>query len=444
MNFLDNLVIPQSAEHLQLLNYLLAISMLVLIPYLAILLGFSFLSANFYKKGLNEQKDDFFKIAKILIDSVTFNKVMIFGFGLIPLISTGLILVQVLYLTKLHIENYFYFSVILFLLAIVFIYSYKHSLSLYLVTKKLAGEDTDDYNEEIVKDYNERTKKINYNYPIWGVLLIIGSIYFLMAALQLAANNLVWNTTTSFWAVVFSINSLVYFLSFLALSLLLTFSLFILLLNKNEKYLSKEFLPKLAKTGLNGNLIAVVVYLLVITLKVFFTPLSGLSLDHYLLLILTFLFLAIFANQIYGMLKNNKLESVNSALFIVIIVVLLSVVQNTSAFSVSTNKEVINISEKYLVYQDEFKQSMGIVTAVVSGEDIYKGKCIACHAFDKKIVGPPYNEVLKKYEGKVDDLAKFILNPVKVNPDYPAMPNQGVKPSEAKAVAEYILSTYKK
>jgi len=216
------------------------------------------------------------------------------------------------------------------------------------------------------------------------------------------------------------------------------------LLNKNEKYLSKEFLPKLAKTGLNGNLIAVVVYLLVITLKVFFTPLSGLSLDHYLLLILTFLFLAIFANQIYGMLKNNKLESVNSALFIVIIVVLLSVVQNTSAFSVSTNKEVINISEKYLVYQDEFKQSMGIVTAVVSGEDIYKGKCIACHAFDKKIVGPPYNEVLKKYEGKVDDLAKFILNPVKVNPDYPAMPNQGVKPSEAKAVAEYILSTYKK
>ena len=55
-----------------------------------------------------------------------------------------------------------------------------------------------------------------------------------------------------------------------------------------------------------------------------------------------------------------------------------------------------------------------------------------------------YNESLKKYEGKLKDLVAFILNPKKINPDYIPMPNPGLKPSEAKAVAKYILDTYKK
>jgi len=39
-------------------------------------------------------------------------------------------------------------------------------------------------------------------------------------------------------------------------------------------------------------------------------------------------------------------------------------------------------------------------------------------------------------------LVDFVMNPVKKNPEYPSMPNQGLKPNEAKAVAEYILKVY--
>lgn len=85
----------------------------------------------------------------------------------------------------------------------------------------------------------------------------------------------------------------------------------------------------------------------------------------------------------------------------------------------------------------------GIGIVQISGADIYNGKCIACHQFDKKVVGPPYKETLPKYEGKMDELIKFISNPVKINAEYPAMPNQGLKPNEAKAIAEYIMATYK-
>ena len=33
---------------------------------------------------------------------------------------------------------------------------------------------------------------------------------------------------------------------------------------------------------------------------------------------------------------------------------------------------------------------------------------------------------------------------MKKNPDYPAMPNQGLKPKEAEAIADYLMITYKK
>lgn len=79
----------------------------------------------------------------------------------------------------------------------------------------------------------------------------------------------------------------------------------------------------------------------------------------------------------------------------------------------------------------------------ISGENIFNTKCSACHKWDVKLVGPPYKETLPKYEGKMDELISFITHPTKKNPDYPAMPEQGLKPKEVEAIAKYIMATYK-
>ena len=47
-----------------------------------------------------------------------------------------------------------------------------------------------------------------------------------------------------------------------------------------------------------------------------------------------------------------------------------------------------------------------------------------------------------KYAGKEAQLIAFIRNPVKVDPAYPQMPNPGLKPNEADAIAKYLLETY--
>jgi len=127
-------------------------------------------------------------------------------------------------------------------------------------------------------------------------------------------------------------------------------------------------------------------------------------------------------------------------LFIILFTFL--VIKEQAAFSTATQNQFQMLSANYDAYRAKLNEELGIAAVVVSGEDIFNGRCSACHKFDAKLVGPPYNSVLDKYVGKKDDLVKFVLNPVKVNPEYPVMPNQGLKPNEAEAIADYILKVY--
>ncbi len=76
---------------------------------------------------------------------------------------------------------------------------------------------------------------------------------------------------------------------------------------------------------------------------------------------------------------------------------------------------------------------------LVAGEAVFKKVCTACHRFDARLVGPPYNTVVPKYRGKINELKAFIRNPDKRDPAYPAMPKLGLKEKEIHAVAVYLL-----
>jgi len=73
------------------------------------------------------------------------------------------------------------------------------------------------------------------------------------------------------------------------------------------------------------------------------------------------------------------------------------------------------------------------------GEEIFDQKCTSCHAFDRVVVGPPYNETVPKYANDPIALAEYILAPQRINPEYPPMPDQGLKPREARSAALFLL-----
>lgn len=81
--------------------------------------------------------------------------------------------------------------------------------------------------------------------------------------------------------------------------------------------------------------------------------------------------------------------------------------------------------------------------AAETGKAVYEKVCAGCHRPDIRVVGPPLNEVVPKYGGDVEKLKSFLRNPVKVNPDYPAMPKLGLPEEEIDAVSRYLIGQSK-
>jgi cytochrome c len=69
--------------------------------------------------------------------------------------------------------------------------------------------------------------------------------------------------------------------------------------------------------------------------------------------------------------------------------------------------------------------------------------CLACHAVDKKLVGPAYTEISKKYKGNKGAEAALIKKVINggggVWGTIPMPPNP-VKEDEAKLLVEWVLS----
>ena len=77
-------------------------------------------------------------------------------------------------------------------------------------------------------------------------------------------------------------------------------------------------------------------------------------------------------------------------------------------------------------------------------DDLLKAKnCMACHAVDKKIVGPAYKDVAAKYKGNKDAAALLVTKIQKGGSGVwgaVPMPPNAVTQVEAKQLAEWILA----
>ena len=73
-----------------------------------------------------------------------------------------------------------------------------------------------------------------------------------------------------------------------------------------------------------------------------------------------------------------------------------------------------------------------------------KKNCLACHATDKKVVGPAYKDVAAKYAGQKDAVAKLADKVMKggtgVWGQVPMPANPQVNAEEAKTLVTWILT----
>jgi cytochrome c len=72
-----------------------------------------------------------------------------------------------------------------------------------------------------------------------------------------------------------------------------------------------------------------------------------------------------------------------------------------------------------------------------------KHNCTACHAVDKKMVGPAYKDVAKKYKGQADAPAKLAEKVKKggtgVWGQIPMPPNAAVPDDDVKKLVDWVM-----
>ena len=87
----------------------------------------------------------------------------------------------------------------------------------------------------------------------------------------------------------------------------------------------------------------------------------------------------------------------------------------------------------------------GPALAATEGETLMKTKgCVACHAVDKKLVGPAYKDVAAKYAGQKDAVDKLAAKIIKggsgVWGPVPMPANAQVNDADAKKLAAWVLT----
>ena len=89
----------------------------------------------------------------------------------------------------------------------------------------------------------------------------------------------------------------------------------------------------------------------------------------------------------------------------------------------------------------------GVVHADAGEDLLKKAGCTACHAIDKKLVGPAYIEVATKYKGDAGAAAKLMEKVRKggsgVWGQVPMPPNPHVSDADLKTMIIYILALKK-
>lgn len=89
----------------------------------------------------------------------------------------------------------------------------------------------------------------------------------------------------------------------------------------------------------------------------------------------------------------------------------------------------------------------GVAAAQAPADLLQKNGCTACHAIDKKVIGPAYNDVSVKYKGDAAAAAK-LMTKVKqggagVYGPIPMPPQTQVSDADLKTMITYILGLKK-
>jgi len=401
-----------------------------------------------FKKSGNENH---ILLAIDFANLITTNKTMGFFLGIVPYGVIILLYLQLLHGTNAQVVGFLISGFIFYTVGLVSVYIYKHTLQLNYFFKNYKEISSKNITKVLSDELSNNSKITNSASSLWGLLLIFISIWILLAAVTLSLQPEKWETVQSLFTALFSVSAILNYIHFITISFAVAGTGFIV---KYFYWDKRENINDANYDGYSNNgysayskkLSATLAFVFTIPQPLFF----GLSVfvpegpaKSYLFFGMTFIVLALtmfLFMMLYENIRKNKFDTVTYSFYMLLIIFTFITIKDQNAFGFATKPQMEKLAIQF--EQEAAGHELENAASGIDGKAIYTSKCMACHAFDQKLVGPPHKEVLLKYKNNKAAMVKFVLNPVKVRPDYPQMPAQGLKPKEAQAVVDFMFKEY--
>ncbi len=439
MDFLKDIALPQSEAQIGVLHFVMNVIYILLLPFVSYLFGALVLSLYYHRRGRQNNDAALLQFSRDMIDHILPNKSILLLFGAVPYLALTFAFAQLLQQSASITVSVMTWGVIFFAAAAAFASSYQSSL-------KLGGMFASIPNNEEIESFKAQMSETRRTSGKYAVIFLSLSVYCLIAGASLAAEPEQWQSVSNVVELFFSLPVLVRIVQFVLFALTIA-SLGMLFFTFSWQGGKAQMLAgygdRVRQIALPISLLTLLVQPLLAVLTIVLMPVSALGGIVFFSTFLFIFFIFLASHAVYGMMKEFKTGFSAKAFYFFVTAMLFVIIQTTSSLSYSTKDHAAQLAFRYDRYHDELLASMGISLSVFTGEDIYNAKCSACHEFGVKKVGPAYKDVLGKYENNRELLLSFVLNPQKIDPAYPPMPNQGLKPSEADSIAAYIMTMYK-
>lgn len=179
MNLIENVILKSFDNRLALLQYLATIVQFFFVPFFGILIGGTFLSLHFKKKGERENDRIFINLSKDVIVHATISKGAAFALGIIPLAGLIIVFENLLFSLPLPTVTFLILSFLLFIAGIAFVYTYRYSLSFSAAAEGIGAEGE-------LKDLHNASVILSNKSGLWGILFLLFASFFYVAGITQA------------------------------------------------------------------------------------------------------------------------------------------------------------------------------------------------------------------------------------------------------------------
>ena len=411
---------------------LLVVSFVVHILFINVLLGASFGSVYFNAKGAREKSAVYDRVAYLLTTPVTISENMGALWGVAPLLLVSVLFTPLFYAAAimnspqwLHI---IYGNIVAFLLSYLYKFTW-HKL--------------------------ENRKPLHITIGAAAVAIFFTLPFVFMSTVQLYWTPTTWTYNTHFWDALLRPDTFFRLIHFFLAAFAVT-GLFMLIYGKKkqqaEDALDREAGTVLLRTGKSWFALPTVLNLFAGPLALFQMPTYGIeaffNAGYYWLIIVSVIASLV---SLYLILKDFLSDNVSSARIWTVVGLMAVTVLSMATLRHGMRMSLIGPALAQAKAQSEQfqKESYDARTApkpMVAAADMPVGKqlaekngCLACHAEDKRLVGPAYRDVAAKGYTQ-DQIVALVKKPVPANwPDYqPPMPPMDVPEAEVRQIADWI------